>query len=126
MYTRKNGVFDIMADGQIRQNIREQMQRMESSIESMVLTWAKTEAEYVLEIILIGEAKDDCGYSEAGEMMNYHLRIGQINVHEFDALNRLSMAGRSLYFRLRKEFPMLQRKLSTYKYLRAKNERTVV
>ena len=119
-YIRENCVLEIMPDDQIQQEIKEQMQKMEGPIDSMVLTWEKTRTEYVLEIVLIGEAKDGCGYSEAGEKTNYRLRIGQINVNEFDALSRLSVVGRRLYFRLRDEFPMLRLKLSTYKYFRTK------
>lgn len=122
-YAQKISAMEIMTDDQIRQNIMAQLQRMERPIGSLVLTWEQVSTEYVLEIVLLGEKRDICGCSEAGEKINYRLRIGQINIHAFDAFNKLSLTGRRLYFRLRKDFPMLKRKLSVYKYNRANKSR---
>lgn len=46
--------------------------------------------------------------------------VSCIDECEYDAWNKLVVAGRRLYFRTRKEFPMLQRKLSIYRFVRTK------
>lgn len=117
-YIRENRVLEIMPDDQIRQWIREQLQQMGNAVETMVLTWGKTRTEYVLEIVLTGERRNAPECLGIGQKTSHHLKIGHVNACEYDALNKLSMEGRRLYFRLRKEFPMLRRKLSVYKYLR--------
>lgn len=117
-YIREICVLEIMSDDQIQQSIKEELQKMESPIGSMVLTWEKTRTEYFLEIIMRGDAKVVCRCSEAGDTADYHLVVGKISAYEYDAVNKLFVAGRRLFFRLKKDFPMLRCKLSTYKYLR--------
>ena len=112
-YIRENRALEIMPDDQIRQRIREQLQQMGSTVESMVLTWTKTQTDYVLEIVLTGETADVPGTPERRSV-----EVGRVGNIEYNALNKLSMEGRRLHFRLRKDFPMLRRKLSAYKYLR--------
>jgi len=63
--------------------------------------------------VLTGETPDAPGTPERRSV-----EVGRVDNIECNALNKLSLEGRRLYFRLRKEFPMLQRKLSAYKYLR--------
>ena len=117
---RETGTLEIMPKDQIRQNLREQMQKMENFIESMVLTWGKTETEYIIEIVFHCGAKDVCECSEACEKTTYHLIVGKINAFVPNPTRRLFVEGRRLYFCLRKEFPMLQRKLCLYKSFRHK------
>lgn len=105
-FIRETRTIELLPDEQIRQGIREQLQGLDSPPESMMLIWRKEKMEYLLEIVLEGTTQQ--------------LTVGRIGVFEYDALNRLAIAGRRLYFRLRKEFPTLQRKLSRYQYFTEK------
>lgn len=101
-FIRETRAIELMSDEQIRQGIQERLQGLDSQPESMLLTWRREQMEYLLEIVIEGTTQQ--------------LTVGRIGVFEYDALNRLAIAGRRLYFRLRKEFPTLQRKLSRYQY----------
>lgn len=106
-------VCRILPDEEICLLVDREILTMSQPVKSMVLTWTKTQTDYVLEIVLTGETPDVPGAPERRSV-----EVGRVDNIECNALNKLSLEGRRLYFRLRKEFPMLQRKLSAYKYLR--------
>jgi len=103
----------LLADEEICSLVDREILAMSQPVKSMVLTWTKTQTDYVLEIVLTGETADVPGTPERRSV-----EVGRVGNIEYNALNKLSMEGRRLYFRLRKDFPMLRRKLSAYKYLR--------
>lgn len=105
-----------MPDDQIQQSIWEQLQNMATPIESMVLNWNKNSTEYVFEIVFVGKMKGVSECQATDEKARCYLEIGYANSCDYNALNRLIMAGRRLYFRFREDSPMLQRDLSKYKY----------
>lgn len=107
-FIRETCILELLPDDQIRRELSEQLQELDGPPDSMVLTWRKEKLEYLLEIVLTGKT--------AAEKSARRLIVGRVHVHDCDALNRLAMAGRRLYFRLREEFPALQRKLSRYQY----------
>lgn len=106
-FIRETRMLELLPDDQIRRELSQQLQELGGAPESMVLTWRREKMEYLLEIVLTGET--------AAEKPR-RLTVGRVHVHDCDALNRLAIAGRRLYFRLREEFPALQRKLSRYRY----------
>ena len=109
-FIRETRVLELLPDEEIRQKLSEKLQELGDSPERMVLTWRKEKLEYLLEIVMDG----------AGEEPARRLVVGRVHVNDCDALNRLAIAGRRLYFRLREEFPALQRKLSRYQYFTEK------
>ena len=104
-FVRETRNLEIVPDEQIRRMLIEQIEGLGCNPESMVLVWRKEKQMYLLEILLA---------VNSGEKRR--LAVGYVYSYEYDALNRLATAGRKLYFRLRKEFPILQRKLSIYQY----------
>ena len=102
----------ILTDDEIRRIVEREITRMVGPLKSMVLTWEKSRTEYRLEIILTEEKTG--GFAVPEERC---VTIGCIGAHEYNALSELLTAGRRLYFRLKKDFPVLQRRLSTYKFL---------
>lgn len=106
-------VCQLLSDDEIRARVDRELLRMTRPVKSMVLTWTKNRTEYMLEIVLTGETADVPRPPERRSV-----EVGRVGNIEYNALNKLSMEGRRLYFRLRKDFPMLRRKLSAYKYLR--------
>lgn len=105
-----NYILGILEDQEISKCIQECMEELEFAAESMELRWDRTTTDYCL-IITITEREKN-GVS----VLRHNIQIGRIGIHEADALNKLIMAGRRIYFRLRRDFPMLQRKLSKYQY----------
>lgn len=103
----------LLVDEEIRSHVDRDIHAMSRPVKNMVLTWTKTQTDYVLETVLTEEASDVPGVPERRSV-----KVGRVSNIECDALNKLSMAGRRLYFRLREDFPMLRRKLSAYKYQR--------
>ena len=110
-FIRETRMLELLPDDQIRRELLQQLQEMGSPPDSMVLTWRKEKLEYLLEIVLT---------RKAATVEPWRLTVGSVRVHDCDALNRLAIAGRRLYFRLREEFPALQRKLSRYQYFTEK------
>ena len=110
-FIRETRMLKLLPDDQIRRELSQQLQELGRPPDSMVLTWRKEKLEYLLEIVLTGDA--------AEEPLR-RLTVGRVRIHDGDALNRLAIAGRRLYFRLREEFPALQRKLSRYQYFTEK------
>ena len=102
---RETRVMEIMPDDEIRQKLHEQIRRLDMPPEDMILTWRKEGVEYLLEIVLTGSEM----------VQSQRLTVGRVHSYAHDAMNALIMSGRRLYFRLRKEFPTLRRKLSRYK-----------
>lgn len=111
----------ILPDDEIRQIVDREIASMESPLKSMVLTWKKVRTEYRLEIILTEEVVEGFAVPETR-----CVTVACIGECEYDARNKLVMAGRRLYFRLRNDFPMLQRRLSTYKYLSTKTKQALI
>jgi hypothetical protein len=112
---QNDNICRILPDDEICRAIDREISSMERPLKSMVLTWKKVRREYRLEIILTEEVVEGLAVPETR-----CVTVGCVGEREYDARNKLVVAGRRLYFRLRKDFPMLQRKLNTYKYLRAK------
>ncbi len=98
----------LLPDEDIREAIYQKIHLMESSSEGMELRWEKTSAEYLLEIVVYSTPQSD--------IKEQRIIVGRIRGDEYNALGRLIMAGRRLYFRLHGEFPMLRRWLSSYRY----------
>ena len=105
----------ILSDDEIRLIVEREISSVKHPLKSMVLTWEKVQREYLLEIILTEEVAEGSATPEAR-----CITIGCIGECEYNAPNRLLMAGRRVYFRLRKDFPMLRRRLSISRYIRAK------
>ncbi|MBE6962891.1 MAG: hypothetical protein E7445_10645 [Ruminococcaceae bacterium] len=72
----------------------------------------------VLEIVLDMKIEGAWGNHES---IQKHIEIGSVSTKECDTLNTLIAAGRKLYFRLKKLFPLLECKLGMYKYFRMNN-----
>lgn len=109
-FIRETRMLELLPDEEIRQKLSEKLQEPSGPPERMVLTWRKEKLEYLLEIVMAGTAEESA----------QRLVVGRVHVNDCDALNRLAIAGRRLYFRLREEFPALQRKLSRYQYFTEK------
>ena len=105
----------ILPDDEIRLSVEREISSMKYPLKSMVLTWEKSQTEYCLVIILTEEIIEGTAAPETK-----HITVGYIDEKEYGALNTLVMAGRRLYFRLRNDFPILQRRLSTYRFHSAK------
>ena len=108
-------VCQLLSDDEIRARVDRELLRMTRPVKSMALTWTKNRTEYVLEIVLSGETAD---FPEVPERRS--VEVGRVGSMEHDALNTLVMTGRRLYFRLRGNYPLLRRKLSTYRYFAEK------
>lgn len=104
-------ICHILPDDEIRWIVERKIAEMKSPLKSMILTWEKERAGYRLKIILTEEVAEESAVPETR-----CVNIGYIDKWEYDALNSLIFAGRRLFFRLRKDFPMLRRKLSTYRF----------
>lgn len=102
----------ILPDDEIRRAVDREVSSMVHPVKSMVLTWEKLRTEYVLEIVLSADTAE--GQETTGTR---RIAVGCVSEREYDALNKLVMAGRRLYFRLRGDYPKLRRRLSTYRYL---------
>ena len=102
----------LLADDEICRRLKGELLQMEHPIKSMELTWEKQRREYVLEIILTGDGSTT---QENPERRN--VPVGRIAEGEYNALNQLVMAARRLHIRLKGEFPLLRRRLSTYRYV---------
>ena len=92
--------------------IEQELADMERPLKSMVLTWQKVRREYRLEIILTEDVAEG---SAVPEMRC--VTVGSIGECEYDALNKLFLAGRRTFPRLKKKFPMMRCKLSIYRFL---------
>lgn len=103
----------ILPDDVIHLFVEREICTMERPLESMVLTWEKDQTEYCLKIILTEAIAEEMVVPETRSVT-----IGYIDEREYGALNTLLMAGRRVYFRLRKDYPMLRRRLSAYRFLR--------
>lgn len=108
-----NSICHILPDDEIRQIVKREISSMKCPLTSMVLTWKKARTEYLLEIVLTEEAAKD-----SVAPTTRCVALGWVGECEYDALNKLFVAGRRLFLRLKKDFPMLRCKLSKYKYLR--------
>lgn len=109
---------ELMPDEQIQEILNEYCRSTTICIEKMQLNWNRTTSEYVLEIVLDMKIEGAWGNHES---IQKHIEIGSVSTKECGTLNTLIAAGRKLYFRLKKVFPLLECKLSMYKYFRMHN-----
>ena len=107
-----NSICRILPDDEIYRAVDREIRSMERPFKSMVLTWEKVRGEYHLEIVLTEEAAED-SVAPARRCVT----VGRVGECEYDALNKLLVAGRRLFLRLKKDFPMLRCKLSIYRFL---------
>lgn len=112
---QENNIYRMLPDDEICRVINREIVSKERPPKSMVLTWGKVCREYHLAIVLTEEAAED-----SAAPATRCVTVGCIGECEYDALNKLFVAERKLLLRLKKDFPMLRCKLSTYKYLHTK------
>ena len=112
---REKSICPLLTDDEIRWLVDQELLLMSQPVKSMVLTWTTKQTDYVLEIVLTGETPD---FPKMPERRS--VEISRVGSMEQNALNKLVMLGRRLYFRLRGNYPLLHRRLSTYRYLAEK------
>jgi hypothetical protein len=104
----------IESDDDIRGFIRHQLAVWSDALGEIELTWFENEDEYQLELHFSHKEPFFCGKNS---IQSIHpdcksiIVIGEISKYKEDAFDTLRKAGRDLFYRLRKEFPLLKRDL---------------
>lgn len=93
-----DNICRILPDDEIRLLVEREIGNMERPLKSIVLTWGKVRTEYRLEIILTEEGAEGLVVPETRRVT-----VGCVGECEYDAVNKLFVAGRRLFLRLREK-----------------------
>ena len=100
----------IDTDDEIKVAIKQQLAAWGDRLKHFEVTWFANEDAYDLELHFTSLYEEVPGSTPEGS--RFVVRIGEYPYSVDDAFEIMRKAGRDLYFRLRKEFPLIKRNLS--------------
>ena len=101
-------------DDDIKKTIDFQLDKWGAELVFIEITYFREENELKLMLHFIAKnylSGEFIGLGENPEGTKYYIEIGKVSIYQDDYFNTFKSEARKLYFRLRKEYPMLKRNM---------------